>query len=344
MSKYKEIISILDREIKQMREDGKTRLPTESELCARFNVSRDTIRTALKHLEQKGLIVKRRGSGSFIAGGIKEDNNKILFVTHDEDKYIYPGLIADIRSVLDQKGYELVCRSTEGSYKEEGKILSEVTEGFAALIIEPISDVFPNPNMPLIQKIQDSNIPIVYLYSRYPTIGDSVLISEDDMDGAMILMHHLLEKGHRRVAGIFRMDQSHGLAKYKGCINAFRKLGIEFDQDSFLLASNAKGCKESRALRGFIEQKLPGNTAVVCQNDILAYLLIEELTKMGKKVPQDIAVVSFDNSYYSHIGKIGITSLGHEDKAMGTALAKAAIYGKANPDKMPWQLFERESS
>lgn len=59
MSKYKEIISILDREIKQMREDGKTRLPTESELCARFNVSRDTIRTALKHLEQKGLIVMK---------------------------------------------------------------------------------------------------------------------------------------------------------------------------------------------------------------------------------------------------------------------------------------------
>ena len=42
-------------------------LPSESELCRHFEISRSTVRQALKELEEQGLILRRQGLGSFVA-------------------------------------------------------------------------------------------------------------------------------------------------------------------------------------------------------------------------------------------------------------------------------------
>ena len=43
-------------------------------------------------------------------------------------------------------------------------------------------------------------------------------------------------------------------------------------------------------------------TAVICYNDEIAHLLIQKLLEQGLRVPEDVAVASFDNSFYSQVG------------------------------------------
>ena len=75
-------------------EKGIEKLPTEQELCSRFRVSRQTVRLSLSLLEEEGLIVKKRGSGSFITGLRSEpDSNIIGILISDDQDYIYPSLI-----------------------------------------------------------------------------------------------------------------------------------------------------------------------------------------------------------------------------------------------------------
>ena len=68
---------------------------------------------------------------------------------------------------------------------------------------------------------------------------------------------------------------------------------------------------------------------------------------MGKRVPEDVAVVSFDNSYYSTFGPVSITSAGHEPHAMGHAAAENLLSQiRRQPCRsvsLPWTLYARQS-
>ncbi len=65
--RYREILDTLLSEIAAKRYALGERLPTEQELCARFDASRHTVREALRQLQELGVIVRRQGSGSVLA-------------------------------------------------------------------------------------------------------------------------------------------------------------------------------------------------------------------------------------------------------------------------------------
>ena len=59
--------------------------------------------------------------------------------------------------------------------------------------------------------------------------------------------------------------------------------------------------QDARFLSDFIHKQLPGCSALVCQNDEIAYWMINELSYAGLEVPQDITVVCFTDSYLSSL-------------------------------------------
>lgn len=97
----------------------------------------------------------------------------------------------------------------------------------------------------------------------------------------------------------------------------------------------------------FLKERLPASSAVICYNDEIAYHLIKDIQSIGKKVPDDLAVVSFDNSYYSKICPVPITSLWHKNKTMGTEAAGKLLdllRGKdAGSSVLSWTLVTRKS-
>ena len=84
---YRTIAYELEAELGQMRLEGKLRLPSEDELCRKFSCSRQTVRSALDLMVDKGLIVKKRGSGSYISDKAKKKSNKVFLIVEDEDEY-----------------------------------------------------------------------------------------------------------------------------------------------------------------------------------------------------------------------------------------------------------------
>ena len=97
----------------------------------------------------------------------------------------------------------------------------------------------------------------------------------------------------------------------------------------------------------FVFTRLPDASAVVCYNDEIAYPLIRTLIAAGRRVPEDIAVVSFDNSHFCTLSPVPLTSLAHERHQMGTEAAHTLLRlmrGKeAHSIRLPWTLHERSS-
>ncbi len=96
-----------------------------------------------------------------------------------------------------------------------------------------------------------------------------------------------------------------------------------------------------------VVQALQGCTAVVCYNDEIANRLISDLIKRRIRVPEEMAVVSFDNSRYSDFAPIPITSLSHGKMNVGRLAANLLVdllHGQVGSSrKAPWVLMEKES-
>ncbi len=350
-AKYRVIADELAAQLRHASSGG-TRLPSEAALAARFGCSRQTIRAALKLLTERGLITTRQGSGSYPVPSPTPHSDQIVLLTADQSEYLRPALIRDLRHTLKKSGYQLVCHDTNDSVTTERALLRQLLEQPpAGVILEPISNLRPNPNAVLLQQLPQENVPVVSLFGTYSGV-DALCVQEDNFDGGYRLVQYLAQKGHRTIAGLFRNDDSRGLERYRGCMQACFDLHLPFDERRFFWYSGEERrmlLEGDRALpRRFLRALHETPAAVICQNDEIAYHLLAEAKAMALAVPEQLAVVSFDDSYYATAGSTGITSLGHGACSAGRQAAGAMLAllqgGPPPSTLLPWQLSPRESA
>ena len=66
----------------QLRQTGQTRLPGEEALCARYGYSRQTVRKALAILEEEGVLIRVRGSGTYLSENGQGRNGRIVIIQY----------------------------------------------------------------------------------------------------------------------------------------------------------------------------------------------------------------------------------------------------------------------
>ena len=329
------------------------RLPTELELQERFGVSRQTVRKAISILKDEGLIKSRRGSGYYPANAGFSSSMQIAVITTFVDDYIFPAVLRDMENVLSPSGYKLQVYSTLNRVSAEREILLSLkNHPVGGIIVEGSKTALPNPNTDLYQTLRDMGIPIVFFQGHYADLSHIPAVTDNNFAGGYMLAKHLISKGHKSIGGIFKSDDIQGPERYGGMMNALRDAGLPVPDHSICWYDSEQRSKivddkDEGLLISFLKERLPASSAVICYNDEIAYHLIKDIQSLGKSVPKDFAVVSFDNSYYSRICPVPITSLGHKTKSMGTeASAKMLdlLRGKsAVSSALPWDLVVRRS-
>lgn len=353
--KYEQLAGILRSELQQLRSQGNNRLATEAELSERYHMSRQTVRHALKLLEDEGLILRRQGSGSYIrSAGSDTGAHQVAVVTTFLDDYIFPSILHDVQSVLSQQGYSTLVFATENQVSREREILGRLLEmQISAVLIEGSKTALPTINADLYQLLRAKGVPVLFLHGAYSNLSGFPCLQDDNFNGGYQLTRYLLTHGHTEIAGIFKSDDIQGPQRYHGMISALRDSGAPIRDSSVfwydtLDRAALVGSGHCDMLQNFIRHRMRSSTAVVCYNDEIAYMLIRQLLSCGKSVPEDVAVASFDNSFYSQIGPVPITSLGHKTSRTGKTAAAMllSILAGAEPKSacMEWELFCRTSA
>ncbi len=355
LPKYKIIADTLKNEIINDIYNDKMLLPTEQILCERFEASRQTIRQALSVLASEGLIEKRQGSGSHICDlnsyGAKSLKVIAVVTTYISD-YIFPSILREIENVLSANSCTPLLFATQNQVSNERKILKNLLslDNLDGILVEGTKSGIPNPNIDLYKKLIEKNIPIVFLHSNYPELSECYSVLDDNYAGGQILVSYLYNKGHRKIAGIFKNDDIQGHKRYAGYINTLRDLDLAFDDNQVFWYNTEfknKLISDNTGIEN-IMNILNDCTAVICYNDEIASRLVNHLIKKGVKIPQDISIVSFDNSHYSELSIPRITSLSHGIQNIGLISAKLMIKllngEKSTSELVSWTLIEKESS
>lgn len=342
--KYKLLADTLKKEVLSEKYAHLDKFPTEHQLAEQYKLCRQSVRQAISLLENEELLTSRRGSGTYVnkPRAVPVKTMRIGVISTYITEYIFPSIVRGIESVLTQNGYSLILTATHNRVDNERKLLQDFIEKKVdGLIVEGTKTTLPNPNLALYREIQRMGIPIVFINAYYPELKDSVFVVMDDFSGGLQAAQYLTSQGHSRIAGIFKSDDMQGHRRYAGFTKGLLDAKIPVTDDAvvwYTTQSAGLFAEPDDALLKTLED----STAVVCYNDLIAVQLLDVLRRLGKRVPEDMTVVSFDNSHYSSLGIVRIVSLNHPKEELGQRAAQKLLSmiqgGKEEPEILPWTL------
>ena len=174
------------------------------------------------------------------------------------------------------------------------------------VIAEPTKSGLPNPNLDLYGKIMERGIPVIFINSFYPQL-EAPYVSLNDKMAGKIVTDYLLQCGHRNIAAVFKGDDGQGHQRYAGYLEALMEAGIRID-DRRIIWIDTEMLTDFGQSESWMLQWREGCTACVCYNDLVASRLISACKKNGKKVPDDLSVISIDNSDLAGFCEVPLTS------------------------------------
>ncbi|MEH7416266.1 substrate-binding domain-containing protein [Neobacillus drentensis] len=235
----------------------------------------------------------------------------------------------------------LLSSTDHDKKKEEEQLKKLISHPLGGLIIEPTKSALENRNLDLFISLMNQNIPFLMINDRYTELNCPCLKQDED-EGGFIAAQHLIQLGHRRIAGLFKTDDLQGVHRLKGFIRAHSMYNIQLNPD--LIISYDKDFKVLESARSLFQKKEERPSAIVCYNDELAIKLLDVINQTGLKVPEEVSLLSFDDSYLARVTQVKLTSLKYSKVEMGRAAAEMLI-NKIENREMQWDkeiLFKPE--
>ena len=318
------------------------RFLSEKELCEIHGVSRQTVRQALKCLESEDVICRMRGSGTFVKGGVgigsataaarlQPRDLRIGVISTYFSDYIFPQIVTGIESVLNDAGIVMQLSITHNQVYEEAQALKTmIANGVQGLIVEPSKSALPNPNTELYQEIRNNRIPLVFFNAKYPW-ADFPYVAMDDEAAGKTVTDYLFDCGHKRISGIFALDDIQGHKRYGGFMKSCIEHDVRTAEKDVLWFSTAERSAIFLYAQYKLLEMLHQSTAVVCYNDKLAINLLRFCRQHEINVPEDISIVGIDDSRYSSICEVPLTTVRHPHQVLGETAARMLIEQMERP-------------
>ena len=298
------------------------------------------------------MVDRIRGSGTYVRDARVlnlEKRNRIAVVTTYVDSYIFPKTIQGIEKVLFEKGYSVQIAFTNNTVDRERNVLEDIIsrEDVAGVIIEGTKSGLPNPNMGLYKKLQEKKIPIVFINTFYPEIA-APHVSLNDVEAAETAVNYLLSKGHTQIGTIMKLDDGQGRLRYLGYVQALGAAGLPIS-DSKIVWIDTDDFKQLSLCMDKIMARAANCTALLCYNDQVAFQLINLLKERNVRVPEDLSVISIDDSDLARMCEVPMTSLPHPKEKLGAKAAENLIemihnYKYDGTYEYSTRVVEREST
>ena len=326
--KYYDLMEDLEKQIKSGAFRPGEKLPSENELSVRYQVSRQTVRSALAILEEQGLTYARHGSGTFVSEltrPFSQSRNIAVITTYLSD-YIFPRVIQGIEHVLTAHGYSIMLKTTGNSRAAEARCIEELlSKDIDGLIIEPSKSQISCRHTSLYEQMEEYDIPYVFIQGFFQQLKEKPYVVMDDKKGGYLITKYLLEKGHKKILGIFKADDHQGQQRHIGYVKALQEYGILYDPEYVVwYYTEDREMKPRDTISAFIQNDMELD-AVVCYNDQIAVEVIRTLREHGKKVPRDVAVTGFDNSLLAKNNHVPITTVSHPQEKLGSMAAELLL-------------------
>lgn len=210
----------------------------------------------------------------------------------------------------------IVCNSAEDPVREEHNLDLLVQQRVQGVLVTPVDE--QNERL---GALFERGVPVVLL-DRVSATRNCCSVVTNDVYGGQLAGKHLVEQGHERIAfvgdplGLRQMQD-----RYEGFLEA-----VGPDRVEVILASNWRLDVGRAAGKDLAERPADERpTAVFCVNDLLAIGLLQELTHHKIAVPEDVAIVGYDDLVWAGAAAVPLTSVRQPREQLGRAASRLVM-------------------
>ena len=258
----------------------------------------------------------------------------------------YPAFERGIQDVADQRGYDLIMYNTDGSEDKERKYVHSLMQGRVDGVVGVFFHLTAKDLIPLL----DQNLHIVRLEAMQKQPGplplDNIYI--DNIAAAADAVNYLINRGHRRI-GMLASHEGPSQFRATGYRQALAEHDIPVDE-AYIYEGAYNEDGGYQTMQKLLERKgLP--SAVFAANDLMAMGAMVAIREAGLAIPEDIAVVGFDDIPGANLVFPSLTTIAQYQREMGQRAAEM-LFERLNGTapstgrsvQMPYRLIVRAST
>lgn len=244
--------------------------------------------------------------------------NTIGLIVDDIANYFFGHLANTVEEEADKLGYTVMFCSSENNEGKSRHILNMlVDKHMDGYIIAPTKAMLPE-----LEKLVKEKKPAV-LIDRYYDQLDSSYVTIDNINGSLEAVNYLAKRGHRRIALVTNLtDQLQMMQRMEGYQQGLKKSKIQLNQE--IIKKIPFGLSDEnvvKEIKEFVELNVNKIDCIFFTSNNLGVAGLEALRSIGKRIPDDISVICFDDNDLFRLGMPGISVVSQPIKE----IAKKAV-------------------
>ena len=256
----------------------------------------------------------------------------------------FPSLLKGVQTIAERAAYDVIAVNTEGSAERERRFLTWSLEGRVDGVVGVFFTMRADDFSPLIA----AGVGVVRIESARKNEGDLPIdnIYVDNRAAAAAATRYLIERGHRRIAMIAG-PAGPQTERAAGYTLALAKHGLTPD----IVAGAEFSEEEGRRAASTLIARAERPTAIFAANDLMAIGAMSALGDRGLKVPDEVAVVGFDDISIARLVTPSLTTVSQFQQDIGLKAAetllerlRGARSARGTSVEMPYRLIERNST
>ncbi len=264
----------------------------------------------IPHPQARSLAGGRTGNIGVIVFGSKSD-----ILTH----HIFYEALQGIQAVSAASSYDLLLLSTQSDKDQEHWKTIAAMRKVDGLII--MGEFIKQEHL---RYYREQGIPYVLIGKRVFDQLPLVCVTTDYRSGAYKATEHLLQQGRRQIVYIQGLtDTYHENERYAGYSQALQESGIAVNPD-LVIVGGADQEVAHQQMKQLIQQQTPFD-AVFAANDLMAFGAIEALQASRYMVPDDIAVIGYDDVQAASYSSPALTTVRQNKRGLGEEAAKLLL-------------------
>jgi LacI family transcriptional regulator len=251
----------------------------------------------------------------------KQKTNTIGVIVHELNSNFITSVLAGIEKVTTEAGYDLIIAHSSESYtKEAANALNLFHKRVDGLIA---SLAFDTKDLDHYQSYEEKGIPVIF-FDRVEEKSESTKVIIDNYKCGYQATRHLIEQGCKKIVLVTASLKRNVYAqRHKGYTDALYDSGITYEKERVLIKDLSEQCGVEAALQILKMKPLPDGVFIT--NDFSAAVCMRTLREHGVRVPEDIAIVGFNNDAISKLVEPQMTTIDYPGIDMGEIAARNLI-------------------
>jgi LacI family transcriptional regulator len=271
----------------------------------------------------------------------EQKTNTIGVLMHELNSNFMVSVLAGIEKVISETNYDIIITHSGESGKKEIANASNLFHKRVDGIIASLA--FDTPNLAHFNQFINKKIPVVF-FDRVEENSGGIKVIIDNFKAGFDATNHLIEQGCTRIAHFTgSLTRNVYIKRFEGYKAALKAHNIKF-KEQYLIEGTLQKSSAIEAAKAIAKMK-PMPDGLFVANDFSAAVCIQTLKEMGIKIPEDIAVVGFNNDAIGTIIEPHLSTIDYPGVSVGEVAARQLLNhlkGEANVADMNTIILRSE--